>query len=95
MIKKLLTAIGIVGLGAVATATSLLTVAGIWWGWDGKILNIQVYEITGDTVTIQWNKVVWATAYCRIVVPYFGIKTPTLSECENIWRLNIDHYWRN
>jgi len=66
-------------------ATSLLTMWGIGGSSPGKVLDIQLYDITSDSATIQWNKVIGATSYCVITVPYFGSQWVKIKDCKNIW----------
>ena len=92
MVKKLITMISIVALIWRTNAMSLLTTAGVWGGWDGKLLNIQIYDMDSNSVTIQWNKVIWATSYCVILKPYFWVKSLKIKDCVNVWNGGTDPY---
>jgi len=82
-------------LVGITSAWSLLTTAGIGGGWwNGKILNIQLYKLDkkADTATIQWNKVVGATSYCIVTLPYFWTKRLQVADCVNIGDGGSDPY---
>jgi hypothetical protein len=93
MAKKLVALIGLIGLGSITLASSML----LGWGGDeGWVWNgVYIKKIESNKITVGWYKIPYATNYCvakTSIFKDFNSWDEIVSNCKNIWDGGSDYY---